>query len=240
MEELEKTWDEMAARDPLWAVLTWPEKYGNRWRVDDFFANGRVEAEEIEHHLRSTHPSVPRRKALDFGCGVGRVAQALASYFGEVIGVDVSPKMIELAKRYDNTSKCTFVANPKPDLSMFEDGTFDLVYSNITLQHMDKRLIELYLKEFLRVVSSDGIVVFQLLSHRAPTLKAQVLRLLPYSLYRKISHPGWPIVPMNAIRKERLLGLLGGKVLHVERDLGRRSELGELQVLRLEVSYLVT
>ncbi|MCL4517913.1 MAG: class I SAM-dependent methyltransferase [Thaumarchaeota archaeon] len=220
MEKLEKTWDEMASRDPLWAVLTWPEKYGGKWNVDEFFANGRVEASEVERHIKSSHPKVPRRRALDFGCGVGRVTQGLSAYFEEVVGVDISPRMIELAKRHDGSSKCAFIANPRPDLSAFPDGTFDLVYSNITLQHMDRHLIELYMKEFLRVVSSDGVVVFQLLSHRAPTLKAQVLRFLPYSLHRKLSHPGWPIVPMNAIRRERLLELFGDRVLHIERDLG--------------------
>ena len=47
VEKLERTWDEMASRDPLWAVLTWPEKHGGKWNVDEFFATGRAEASEL-------------------------------------------------------------------------------------------------------------------------------------------------------------------------------------------------
>ena len=39
-----------------------------------------------------------RRSALDFGCGIGRLSQALAEHFDQVYGVDISPKMIELAR----------------------------------------------------------------------------------------------------------------------------------------------
>ncbi len=40
-------------------------------------------------------------KALDFGCGVGRLTQALADYFNEVAGVDVSPTMVNKALEYN-------------------------------------------------------------------------------------------------------------------------------------------
>jgi len=42
-----------------------------------------------------------RGRALDFGCGVGRLTQALCRYFDECDGVDIAPSMIELARKYD-------------------------------------------------------------------------------------------------------------------------------------------
>jgi SAM-dependent methyltransferase len=220
---LEKSWNELAIRDPLWAILIWPEKYGNKWKVDEFFANGDIEIREVMRHIQSVHQDVGLKKALDFGCGVGRLSQALGHYFQEVTGVDISEQMIELAKKYAEAGvrRCTYVVNKAPDLKIFKDETFDFVYSNITLQHMDKELCRRYIGEFLRVVSRKGIVIFQLPSHRAWTLQGQILRLLPYKIYRKLRYPNFPFVPMNSIGKEEVVHLLtksGGKVLHVEPD----------------------
>ena len=36
-------WEELAAYDPLWAVLTRPGKRGGRWDRDEFFATGETE-----------------------------------------------------------------------------------------------------------------------------------------------------------------------------------------------------
>src|SRR4051812_32206327 len=38
------------------------------------------------------------RRAIDLGCGTGLTARAFAAQTGEIIGIDVSPKMIELAR----------------------------------------------------------------------------------------------------------------------------------------------
>lgn len=51
-------------------------------------------------YVRSLNIDCPRKHALDFGCGVGRLTQALAAHFDEVTGVDISPSMIKLAKKY--------------------------------------------------------------------------------------------------------------------------------------------
>ncbi len=44
--------------------------------------------QSLWEHLYSLGVTIPHGKALDFGCGVGRVTQALAQYFDEVYGVD--------------------------------------------------------------------------------------------------------------------------------------------------------
>jgi SAM-dependent methyltransferase len=63
----------------------------------------------------------PRReRALDFGCGVGRLTQGLAECFNEIHGVDVSPLMIELARQYNrHNEKCWYHANDFPSLRIF-------------------------------------------------------------------------------------------------------------------------
>src|SRR5436309_6172949 len=101
LEELQNTWEKFAENDPLWAILTWEEKRGNKWTLNDFFATGGMEINSVMEQLRTQHISVANQKALDFGCGVGRLTQALTHYFWDVVGVDIAPSMIELACRYN-------------------------------------------------------------------------------------------------------------------------------------------
>jgi hypothetical protein len=54
------------------------------------------------------------------------------------------------------------VVNLDPHLARWQEGTFDLVFSYICLQHMPWPIAAQYLTEFSRVCSRDGWVAFQL------------------------------------------------------------------------------
>jgi len=110
---------------------------------------------------------VRRGSALDFGCGVGRLTQALAPHFDRVVGVDVSPAMHDLATRLNQSpQKVSYVCNHTKDLRTFGDGSFDFIVSSIVLQHIRPEMTCSYLREFLRLLTPAGIAVFQLPSHR--------------------------------------------------------------------------
>lgn len=163
LNKLQKNWDQFGRIDPLWAIETWPDKKGNKWQADEFFRTGKTEIEEVIKYVGSLGTDIQRRKALDFGCGVGRVTQALACYFNEVCGVDIAPSMLELANRYNrHGNKCKYYLNETDNLRLFNDCSFDLVYSNITLQHMNPRYARNYIKEFIRILVPHGLILFQL------------------------------------------------------------------------------
>jgi len=68
------------------------------------------------------------RRALDLGCGIGRMEAALAPRLGEIHGVDISPKMIESARRRcAGQTNVHFHLSPGSDLFDFPDASFDLV-----------------------------------------------------------------------------------------------------------------
>jgi ubiquinone/menaquinone biosynthesis C-methylase UbiE len=114
-----------------------------------------------------------REKALDFGCGAGRLTQPLADHYREVVGVDIAASMIDLAGRHNrHPQRCRFLVNARDDLAMFEDDTFDLVYSNITLQHMEPRFSKRYIAEFVRVLRPGGLAIFQIPSERKVPARA--------------------------------------------------------------------
>lgn len=161
--DLQTTWDGLGGADPLWSILTDANKKGRRWDTEEFFATGAREIDALMSDLRSLGRPPGGRAALDFGCGVGRLTQPLTKYFDEVVGVDLSQEMIRLAQAHNRApDRCRYVVNASAELAMFPSGSFDLVLSYLTLQHMPPRYSTSYLREFVRVARLGGIICVQL------------------------------------------------------------------------------
>lgn len=102
-------------------------------------------------------------RALDFGCGVGRLTQVLVTRFDHCDGVDIAASMIAEARRINRFGeRVDYHVNARPDLSLFESGSLDFVLSFIVLQHMEPHYAAYYLREFVRVLKVGGVTVFQL------------------------------------------------------------------------------
>ena len=80
------------------AILARSEKKNVPWDVGKFFQSGVFEIDAMLQYAESIQPLRGKKYALDFGCGVGRLTQALASHFERVCGVDISPAMIQHAR----------------------------------------------------------------------------------------------------------------------------------------------
>ncbi len=242
LKELQKNWNKFGKKDPLWAILTVEAKKGNKWTPEEFFETGRYEIEQLMEHMRTLGLAVRRNRALDFGCGVGRLTQALANYFKEVVGVDIAPSMLEGARKYNRYGRqCRYVLNERDDLRIFEDNHFDLIYSNIVLHHMRPEYCKAYLKEFLRIlVVGGGHLVFYMPSHMLKewvspppetpstdflsTVKRLVKMIIPKPLlntYVKIRYESAPIMESYCMKKDEVEGYLrehGGDLLDATPD----------------------
>lgn len=181
LEDYREFWNRHALHDPLWAILSDPSKRGRKWDLQAFLDTGAREISLLMYQLRSLAIDVARDRALDFGCGVGRLTQPLATCFRHVVGVDVSTEMIRLANDLNTArERVSYVCNDSPHLGMFPTGSFTFVYSNVVLQHIEPPLAQRYLEEFFRVLAPGGVAVFQLPSHARP-LQEQVLASTPMS-----------------------------------------------------------
>ena len=227
LKALQSVWEGLARRDPLWAVLTAPDKRGNRWDEAEFFATGVQAVEGILRHVESLGLTFCRGKALDFGCGVGRLTQALAAHFDEVHGVDIAPSMIERARSHNRCGdRCTYHVNDRDDLSLFDDGAFDFVLSLITLQHMPPAHATRYLREFVRVLAPGGVMVVQAAGEQVAvppgSLRELLRRAAPTALlraYRRLRQGH--AIDMYGIPREEVVGLLeanGGTVVDVAEE----------------------
>src|SRR5204863_2500144 len=118
---------------------------GGRWELERFLATGEADVEAaLAPSDRSGRPA-GRGRVLDFGCGVGRLARPFAARFDEYVGVDVAEGMVARARElHADLANCTFAA--AADLAQLPDASFDLVYSNLVLQHLpDRAAVERYL-----------------------------------------------------------------------------------------------
>ena len=182
--ELRRNWNDFGRTDPLWAILTVPGKRHGGWDPDEFFRAGQTEIERVMQRVdKETNGSRPVRheRALDFGCGAGRLTQALTAHFESVVGVDIAPSMIDLAREYDRSSgKCSFVLLQGQDLSELDDESFDFVYTAHVLQHMQPRYARRYVAEFVRVLRPDGCAFIEIPTRLVPGLESA----LPPSAFR--------------------------------------------------------
>ena len=80
-------------------------------------------------------PKLDHIKALDLGCGPGFASMVLAEYGCEVIGIDYSKKMIEVAKQVakeNGFENIEYIAMDAQNL-LFEDSSFDFIFTrNVT------------------------------------------------------------------------------------------------------------
>ena len=90
-------WEHLAEIDPLWAVLTLRGRKGGRWDVDEFFATGEAEVGHVISIAETLGRPARAERALDFGCGVGRLTRALGARFESALGVDISAGMVDQA-----------------------------------------------------------------------------------------------------------------------------------------------
>jgi SAM-dependent methyltransferase len=230
--QLRRHWDALARADPYFAVLTNADKQGNKWAIDEFYSTGVAEVDRDMERIRACAGDLPKGPALDFGCGAGRLTQALARHFGSVTGVDISEAMVALARAHCSDGRVRFVHNARSDLSAFPGGSFALVYSRITLQHIAPAYTHRYLGEFLRLLAPGGILSVQVPESVPPGAPPDRLRFStwPPTMWMRLArhiryhHPGWfpgsPKMQMYAVARARVLGSLaeaGAEVLAVER-----------------------
>jgi SAM-dependent methyltransferase len=168
---LQATWDALGSDDPLGVILGYPERRRD-WDADEFFRTGEAEIDATLARGERFELPERRERALDFGCGVGRLTQAMCRHFERADGVDIAPSMIAAADRLNrHGERCRYHLNESDSLTFLDSGSFDFVYSALVLQHMAPDLARRYLAELVRVLRPGGLLVVQVPSGRIPQAK---------------------------------------------------------------------
>jgi len=119
--------------------------------------------DEIAATIEDLHASVveklaagPGDRALDLGCGTGRVAELLAETGATVVGIDLSPDLIETAKERAAARGLTidYHAGDCENLEGIEDAAFDAVGSSVGIVFSPDH--EASARELARVTKPGG------------------------------------------------------------------------------------
>lgn len=99
---------------------------------------------------------------LEIGCGNGRMTRFIAQHFKKVYAVDISSRMIDLARqRLAGLGNIEFLITNGNKLPVQNDSA-DLVFSYIVFQHFPtKTMVEENLREIRRIQKNNGIAKIQ-------------------------------------------------------------------------------
>lgn len=161
--ELREVWERMGSVDPLWAVMSYPERRGGKWTVEEFLAAG-VRDLAFVRDLMDRHGVGLGTRVLDFGCGVGRLSRALAAHVPKVVGVDIADSMLRLAREFNPDPERTEFLRIDGRRLPFEDGSFDSAISLTVLQHSPPQVQIAALAELVRVIRPGGLLAVQAVS----------------------------------------------------------------------------
>lgn len=104
--------------------------------------------------------------ALDVGCGFGRSVRWLSEQYEQVIGTDISSKVIEkarvLCKEIDNATFYVNEADSLPEEVL--PSSIDMVYVFTVFQHIPREYTLGLLQKIHEALSDNGVVVFNLVS----------------------------------------------------------------------------
>lgn len=211
-------WGRHGREDPYYAVLT-DEQY-RALNIDAdararFFASGAEEVADTLATLRRVlRPDFTPRRALDFGCGVGRLTLPLARACGEVVGVDISEAMLDEARRNaaaEGVTNAEFVLSD-PDLTRVR-GPLDFVHAFIVFQHVPPALGFRVLDAMLARLAPDGAGML----HFTYARRASRGRRTVHAMRRALPPVNWavnvvqgrrplaPMMPMFAYPLDRVL-----------------------------------
>lgn len=161
---------EASAMDSILAGVSGPDQFESR---------GKADAEILKRFFG--RDSV----ILDFGCGIGRVDKYLAPFCKKIYAVDVSDRMLMIArKRLSSTDNIELCRTNGRDLSRFSDETFDLVFALLVFLHLDKLDVENHLREIFRVLKNGGTAYLQFPNLSSRHFSIQNLRKRRYDVGR--------------------------------------------------------
>ncbi|MBV8812229.1 MAG: class I SAM-dependent methyltransferase [Acidobacteriaceae bacterium] len=185
MENTDTHWKQWGKLDPYHGVL-FQEKY-KRSSLDEnlseFFDTGESYIGSLMKYIELLYPGLPRRTAVDFGCGVGRLSIPLAKRFENVIAVDISPAMLDEARKNCasfGVSNTEFVSSD--DLVSKVPSGVQLVQSYIVFQHIPVNRGLPIAKHLLKRLAPGGVCALHVPVDRDPSRLKRLVYFCKHAL----------------------------------------------------------
>ncbi len=182
---------------------------------ESFEEAGRRDAERISRLAGAN------ARVLNIGCGIGRVERYLAPVVLEMHAVDISGEMIAQARARLAGLPNVFLreVTPVEFLAAHTGGRFDLVFSLLVLQHLEKEDAFVYLEDARRVLRSGGTLFAQFPNLRSPEY-AQAFR---DALRKRPRSPG-RVRPYTEEELRHWMEMLGFEIVSLTFEAGTRGD----------------
>jgi SAM-dependent methyltransferase len=169
-DETERRWEALAREDAEFYIWTDPLP------GDDFFSSGARDAERIAAF--SARHVARWDRAIEMGCGVGRITIPMAARFGSITAVDIAPTMLARLAAHCEARGITTVrgALARHD---WEREAVDFAYSRIVFQHIPSwAIIDEYFRRIAAALRPGGAFYVQF-DTRPSTAAYRLRNLLP-------------------------------------------------------------
>jgi 2-polyprenyl-3-methyl-5-hydroxy-6-metoxy-1,4-benzoquinol methylase len=177
MRSTDKAWELFGEQDPYFGVASHSKYIGqlSAARKQEFMESGEEFVSDLVEKSETLFGNIEfKNRALDFGCGVGRLVIPFSKRFSEVVGIDVSQSMIAEAIRncqQSGAGNVTFVQSTDDFVNVH--GQFDFVNSYIVLQHIPvKRGMKIIDSLLSRVAPGGHIMLHMSLRRNFPFSKS--------------------------------------------------------------------
>jgi ubiquinone/menaquinone biosynthesis C-methylase UbiE len=129
------------------------EIYNEYGEVYESMQENSKNKKNLSKILHAMMGNVRGEKILDVGCGAEKDSKIMAEKGANVIGIDVSPKMIALAnERCKGLNVRFYIADMEK--TCFKDEEFNIITSIFSISH--KKNLRKVLKEFHKILKKSG------------------------------------------------------------------------------------
>lgn len=172
---------EKQAVSPARSVQSYFDSVAGRW--SDNYAPGGIMRGRIERFVAACAASVaPNARVLDFGCGSGELACAMAARGWHVTGCDISNEMLRAAETTLGGDKVSWRAIDSSAKLPFAYESFDLAIASSVFEYISEPATSL--SEIHRVLVPEGRVLLTVPDMRHPVRIAEEKRR--HSLHGKL------------------------------------------------------
>jgi SAM-dependent methyltransferase len=165
----QSSWEAKAKENPLFAVMTTVDMVnaGNSnftdEHLDQFFKKGKILfTKHVLPIIQLSGFSKEESLIIEYGCGAGRILNAVVENDFSCAGIDISPTMLGHCRKLVPAVKSLHLCAPATGKTDLPDGVASVVYSYAVLQHISTlTAFRNAVREMCRLLRSKGVLALQ-------------------------------------------------------------------------------